>query len=619
MEHPFLERLLKGPLLADGAMGTELFRRGIRADQCVDAVNLSRPELVQQVHQDYIAAGSEIIETNTFGANPFRLGQFGLADRQREINRRGAELAREAREAMGEPVFIAGAIGPSGAHFEPFGSVTYANVAEAVKAQIDALTERGVDLLLFETFTDLDELLAVVEAARRLGDLPIIAQMSFGDGQRTASGHDPRQVLEALDPLQVSVIGVNCGEGPQQTVELIRRFPTHAGRFLSAMPNAGYPVRIGGRIAYLATPEYFASFARDAVDAGATIVGGCCGTTPDHIRAMGEALPRDARRPVPSNVPRARPQPVPAERSSEPETNLAAKLRRGDFVISVEIDPPKGSNPSKALRGAAQLQEAGADLINIGDSPMAKVRMSAVGLALLIQEKLGLETLIHCTSRDRNLMALQSDLLGLHALGIRHVLALTGDPPRSSSQPQVTAVWDVDSIGLVGILNRFNQGCDLAGSSIGRPTRFLVGCAVSPNVEAVDTELERLKQKLDAGADFVMSQPLFSVEQFERFRQKAGLLPVPFILGILPLESFRQAEFLHHEVPGFDIPREVRDTLERAGERAGEEGLRLADELIQAVRSEVAGIYIITSYGRYDAAITLTRKLTNQSRAREVS
>ncbi|HUX86197.1 MAG TPA: bifunctional homocysteine S-methyltransferase/methylenetetrahydrofolate reductase [Chloroflexota bacterium] len=619
MEHPFLERLLKGPLLADGAMGTELFRRGVHADQCLDAVNLSRPDLIQQIHQDYIAAGSELIETNTFGANPFRLAQFGLADRQREINRRGAELAREAREAMGEPVFIAGAIGPSGALFEPFGRVSYVDVAEGVKGQIDALTERGVDLLLFETFTDLNELVAVVDAARRLSGLPIVAQMSFGDSQRTASGHDVGQVAEALDQLQVSVIGINCGEGPRQTLDLVRSILPRSGRFLSAMPNAGYPARIGGRIAYLATPEYFAAFARNAVESGATIVGGCCGTTPDHIRAMCATLPREARRPASAAVPRTQPRPAPTEPTSEPETNLAAKLRRGDFVISVEIDPPKGSSPSKALRGAAQLQEAGVDLINIGDSPMAKVRMSAVGLALLIQEKLGLETLIHMTSRDRNLMALQSDLLGLHALGIRHVLALTGDPPRSSSQPQVTAVWDVDSVGLVGILNRFNQGSDLNGTSIGRPTRFLIGCAVSPNVEAIDDEIDRLRQKLDAGADFIMSQPLFSVEQFERFRQKAGLLPVPLILGILPLESFRQADFLHHEVPGFDIPQDVRDTLYRAGERSSEEGLRLADELVQSVRSEVAGIYIITSYGRYDAAIALTRKLARESIPGEAS
>ncbi|HLH74070.1 MAG TPA: bifunctional homocysteine S-methyltransferase/methylenetetrahydrofolate reductase, partial [Chloroflexota bacterium] len=453
MEHPFLARLRSGPLLADGAMGTELFARGIHADQCVDAVNLTRPDLVQQIHQDYIAAGSELIETNTFGANPFRLAQFGLADRTREINRRGAEIAREARETMGEPVFIAGAIGPSGALFEPLGSVRYADVAEGVKGQIDALTERGVDVLLFETFTDLNELVAVVETAQRLGDLPIIAQMSFRDNLHTASGHDVFQVLDALDQLKVPVVGINCGEGPQQALELVEAFGQDH-RLISVMPNAGYPTRIGGRIAYLATSEYFARFAREAVDSGATIVGGCCGTTPAHIQAMRAAIPREVSRPAPVVSARPRPVPVAASLSSEPETNFAAKLKRNDFVISVEIDPPKGSNPSKAIRGAAQLKEAGVDLINVGDSPMAKVRMSAVGLALLIQQQLGLETLIHFTSRDRNLMALQSDLLGLHALGIRHVLGLTGDPPRSNTSPPVTAVWDVDAIGLVGIMHR---------------------------------------------------------------------------------------------------------------------------------------------------------------------
>lgn len=596
-------------------MGTQMFARGIRSDQCLDAINLSEPDLVQQIHREYIAAGAELIETNTFGASRFRLAPFGLADQAGDINRQAARIAREAREIMGESVFIAGAIGPSGALFQPIGAVAYSDIGDTVREQVEALVEKGVDLLIFETFTDLNELIAGIQAAQTVSDLPIVASLSFNDNRRTASGHDVSQVVAAMEQLQVPVIGVNCGIGPQQALDLVGQLHHASGRFIGAMPNAGYPVRVGGRISYFATPGYFANFARSAAAAGATLIGGCCGTTPDHIRAMRDVLRSEGPHAVPS-VP-TRPDPVATASAApdHPMTLFASKLANREFVVSVELDPPRGSNPAKALKGAALLRDAGVDLINIGDNIMAKVRMSALGLGILIQQHVGLETLIHVSPRDRNLMAIQADLLGAHALGIRHVLAVTGDQLRPSTGPSVTSVWDVDSIGLIGMVKRLNAGVDYSGTSIGRATQFVVGCSVGPNgPRPIEDELERLRQKLDAGAEFVMTQPLFSMEQLERFLRRAGDLSVPLILGIVPLESYRQAELLHHEVPGFSVPDDLRERLRTAGDRAADEGRRLAEEFVEEARRLVSGIYIMTSYGRYDAAIDLTGKVAGLSR-----
>jgi methionine synthase / methylenetetrahydrofolate reductase(NADPH) len=516
---------------------------------------------------------------------------------------------------MGEPAFVAGSIGPSGALFRPIGTVDYAQTGLAAAEQAEALAEAGVDLLVFETFTNLDEIVHAIAAVQRVCDLPIVAQLSFEDHHRTASGHDVGQVARALDGLDVAVIGVNCGVGPQQALDLLRQLAAASTRLLAAQPNAGYPVRLGGRVAYVATPEYFQDFAGQALAAGARLVGGCCGTTAAHVRAMRDVLRHDERPAVVAVLPVTPPSPVPEVAEEEPDTHLARMIARREFVVSVELDPPKGSNPAKALRGAEQLKEAGVDLINIGDSPMAKVRMSALGLALLIQQNVGLETMIHFTTRDRNLMAIQSDLLGAHALGIRHVIALTGDDLRASTNPPVKTVWDVDAIGLIAILNRLNQGTDYTGNSIGRPTRFLVACAVNPNKEDRDHELDRFRRKLDAGADFVMTQPLFSMEQLEQFHDWVGDLPIPHVMGLVPLESYRQAEFLHHEVPGFKIPADIRERMRQAGDHGAEEGLRIADEFVEQARPHLNGVYIITSYGRYDAAIALTRKLATADMA----
>jgi methionine synthase I (cobalamin-dependent)/5,10-methylenetetrahydrofolate reductase len=612
MAHPFLERLARGPLVADGAMGTMVYARGIPFSHASDELNASQPELIEQIHREYIAAGAELIETNTFGANRIRLAEFGLQERVRELNNRGVRIAREAREVAGESVYVAGSIGPVGQPLAPIGTVTLHDVRQAFREQVEALLERGVDLIVLETFYDLAEITEAILAVRETTDLPLVAQMSFGDEGHISSGQDPAEVARTLERLGADVVGLNCGLGPQRVLDFVQQMASATVRPLSAQPNAGLPALVGGRTVYVSTPEYFADFARRVTAEGVRLVGGCCGTTPEHIRSMKIGLTM-AEAPVERRVtiaPAAPPPPPSEDGDDERPGSLGAKLRRGDFVVSVELDPPKGLNPRKAIEGAAALRDVGVDCINIGDSPMATVRMSAMGLALLMMQHVGVEPIIHCTTRDRNLMALQSELLGAHANGIRNVIALTGDPPRQGQQSKATAIWDVDSIGLVAMLKRFNQGIDLAGRSIGRRADFTVACAwPGPDPENVDKELDRLRQKIEAGADLVMSQPMWTMEQLLEFERRAGQLPVPHVLGILPLESDKQAEFLHNEVPGMFVPEEIREKMRQAGPRGREVGLEMAAEFIARARAHVAGVYIITSYGRYDVAVDLVRML----------
>ncbi len=616
MAHLFLDRLALGPIVADGAMGTMLHARGIAYDRSFDELNASQPDLVQQIHREYISVGAEIIQTNTFGANRIRLATYGLENRARDLNRRGASIAREAREIAGESVFVAGSIGPVGVPLQPVGSLSLYDVRIAFREQVEALVEKGVDLLLLETFSDLAEITEAILAIRETTDLPVVAQMTFTEDGYLASGATPAEVVKVLERLKPDVIGVNCGVGPQSSLDIVRAMSAVTAIPLSVQPNAGLPARLGGRLIYVSTPEYLGSIASLFIEAGARIVGGCCGTTPEHIRAMHtrltDRLP-ETQKVAPVEVIVARTAPIEISHSPN-ENTLRAKLRRGEFIVSVELDPPRGLNPRKALEGAAILKEMGADCINIGDSPMATVRMSSIGLALLIQRQVQLETIIHYTPRDRNLMALQSDLLGAYANGIRNVIAVTGDPPRAGgTHPGPTGVWDVDSIGLIAILKRFNQGIDFAGKSIGKQAEFTVACAVTPVADDLNRELDRLRQKIEAGADFVMSQPLWSMGQLLEFETRSGILPIPHVLGILPLESFKHAELLHNEVPGMVVPPEVRERMRRAGEHGREEGLLLAREFIEEARSRVAGVYLITSYGRYDTAIELTRHLKSRS------
>lgn len=608
--HPLLERLRAGPLLVDGAMGTMLYARGVDFREGFEGLNLHRRDLVQGIHRDYIAAGAEAIETNTFGGNRFRLAEHGLADRVRDVNFWGVKIAREAREVAGEPVFVLGAVGPTGVALLPGAPVTPAEIRDAFREQMDALVEAGADALILETFTSLAELRLAYEAARAACDLPVIAQLTFTAEGLTLAGDPPEEAARALDAWGADVIGVNCSVGPQGVYEVVQRMRQMTQRPLSALPNAGFPARVAGRYAYFSTPAYFAEYAKRFAQAGVAMIGGCCGTTPEHIAAMRQAIGTARSGHVVATrvivAPAAAAEPSDA---AQGPTELARKLAQKKFVVSVELDPPKGINPSKVLAGARLLRDVGVDCINIGDSPMARVRMSCLATAYLIQQHVGLETIIHFTTRDRNLMGLQSDLMGAHAMGVRNVLALTGDPPSLGTYPGATGVWDVDSIGLIAILKRLNQGEDWAGTSIGRPAAFFVGCAVNPNAEDLAAELERFRRKLDAGADFVMTQPLYDLPTLERFLERTGPIPVPVLLGVMPVQSYKHAEFLHHEVPGITIPDAIRERMRQAGEHGMREGIQLAQEFLAEAQRYVQGVYLMPSFGRYEMVAELVKVL----------
>ena len=591
-------------------MGTQLHLRGVSFERSFDELNLTQPKIVEEIHRAYISAGAELIETNTFGAHRIKLARHGLENRVRDINVRAVKLAREAREIAGEPVFIAGSVGPIGQQLGPIGRITVAQATAAFEEQIAGLLEGGADLLVLETFTNLQEILAAVNAARQTTDLPIVAQMTFAEDGLTLSAEEPGQVVQALERAGVDVIGVNCGVGPQVALQVLEQMRQQTRLPLSGQPNAGLPARVEGRFFYFATPEYFATFARQAADLGVAYIGGCCGTTPAHIAAMRAALKPAA---TPARITSPAPSTAiaidlnPAEQL--PPTRFAERLHQHDFVVSVEIDPPRGLNPAKCIAGAQLVKEAGADAVNIGDSPMARVRMSALSLAVMIQQQVGVDTLIHFTSRDKNLMALQAELIGAHALGIRNIIALTGDPPRIGDYPSATGVWDVDSIGLIKILQRLNEGYDWLGTSIGKPANFTIACAVNPSAEDLDREIERFRQKIEAGAQVAMSQPLYDRQTLDRFFERTGPLPIPFLLGVLPLQSSRHAEFMHNEVPGIVIPAPLRERMRLAGENGIAEGLAQSRELLQDTKDQVQGVYLMPSFGRYEVVAELVRWL----------
>src|SRR6266704_871252 len=645
MNHLLLEQLQQRPLLCDGAMGSLLYARGVAYEQCFDALNLAQPELIQGIHREYISAGAQIIETNTFGANRAKLESYNLEERVREINHRAARLALEAREVAGQPAFVAGAVGPTGRPLQAPDEHRLSELRALFREQIEALQEGGVDLLILETFSSLAELRQAILAAKEVGGLPIVAQMSFYEDGHTLSGQSAARVAAVISDLGVDVMGANCSVGPAATLEVLEEMITEVNRLhedtktvsqlFSAQPNAGLPTRIGNRFFYVATPDYFADYALRFAQAGVHLIGGCCGTTPHHIAAMRKALDEHygVRTSITTDTPEKLLQPkavvvsngqATIARLLEEEvilpqhgsmTRLQEKLAAGEFVVSVELDPPKGLNPGKILEGAALLQEAGAHCINIADSPMARIRMSCIALARLIQDHLGIETIIHFTTRDRNLMALQSELLGAHALGIRNILALTGDPLRVGDYPNTTGVWDVGSVGLIRVIRGMNEGHDSTGSSIGAQASFHIGAALNLNMteEQTEKEIEKYRQKIDAGAQFIMTQPIYEIAPLLRFLERAGKPPIPVLLGCIPLHSSRHAEYLHNEVPGITIPEAVRDRMRAAGERGHEEGLLMAQELLAQARSMVQGVYLMPSYRRYDIVAQLTKMLKEHS------
>ncbi len=675
MSEPFLDRLRQGPLLCDGAMGTMLYAlapESIVHGRCFDELVLTDPGLVQEIHRAYIHAGAQVIETNTFGANAAKLEHYGLGDRVREINRRAAALAREAREVAGQTVFVAGAVGPSGllpATSDEGDEARLAGLRALFREQIEALVEGGADLLILETFANLVELRQAVLAAREIGTLPIVAQMTFTEDMQSLAGDTPAACAVDLAAAGVGIIGVNCSIGPAGTLDAVEEMAGALGALghevmLTAQPNAGLPARVDNRFLYVSTPRYFAEYARRFAAANVRLIGGCCGTTPDHIAAMRDALsdylPTQERQVWPATALTAARATVARTWAAEDQesdaaetTLLARELALGRFVVSVELDPPKGLNPAKILDGAAYLRGMGVRLINIADSPMARVRMSCIALARMLRDQLDLETIIHFTTRDRNMMAIQSDLLGAHALGVLNILALTGDPVRVGNYPNLTGVWDVDSIGLMRVLRGMNEGHDAAGAALGAKARFHIGAALNLNMadEQVDfvrerarrklhdddtasgelaesgdsasrgiplteTELElrRLRRKLDAGAQYIMTQPIYDIEPLERFSAAFGPVGVPMLLGMIPLHSSKHAEYLHNEVPGITIPAEVRARMRDAGDRGREVGIELARDVITTARDRglIQGCYLMPSYGRYDLVGELAQELLHQ-------
>jgi methionine synthase / methylenetetrahydrofolate reductase(NADPH) len=606
MAHAFSRRLAEEPLLFDGAMGTLLYARGVSLDACFDVLNLRDPRTVQSVHADYIAAGADCIETNTFGANRFKLGAHGLEASVRDINLRGAKLARDVRESTGRDVYVLGSVGPLGKYLEPLGTLTPEDAREAFREQAEGLLEGGVDGFVVETFSDPAEIALAVGAIRSVTDLPIVAQMAFTDEGVTFTGRTPADVARALRGLGVQAIGANCSVGSSILYEVLEHMLPEAGDLpLAIQPNAGLPSRVGERLIYLSSPGYMAEYAVRMVQAGARIVGGCCGTTPAHIAAMREGVDRYApptrARAHPRVSVRARERaPEPGLRTVPPPTPLQRKLEAGEFVVTVELDPPRGHTVEKLVQGAKLLKERGVEIVDINDGSLGRVRMAVLATALLVRESTGLDVNVHFTCRDRNLMGIQADLLGAHALDVRNILAMTGDPPRAGDYVNATAVFDVDGVGLIEILRRMNDGLDATGNSIGEPTSFCVGAALNPTAEDVDREIERMQRKAQAGARWFQTQPVYDLELLDRFLDRAGGSPVPVLVGVLPLHSFRHAEFLHNEVPGITVPDAVRARLRDAGDGGLRVGIEMAQALVRDVRGRYAGAYLMPSFGRFE-------------------
>jgi len=637
-----LRRLLdpERVVVFDGAMGTMLYAKGVFINQCYDELNVKAPDLVRDVHAAYAKAGAEVLETNTFGANRLKLSQYGLELQVGEINR---EAARIARDVAGDDHLVAGAVGPLGVRLEPYGPTSVEEAYLTFHEQMQALKEGGVDLFLLETFGDLAEISQGIRAARAVDPtMPLIAQMTVGVDGRTAYGASPDDLARALEQLDVDVIGLNCSVGPQAILEAIEKMAAVTRKKLSAQPNAGMPRDVGGRSMYMASPEYMASYARHLIQAGAKIIGGCCGTTPDHIRSIVSGVrplaPRvsglgtrdwglgretlraeDASVAVEGSRP-SRQSPVPSpQKGCTPvafaeRSHFAAKIAKGEMVTSVEIVPPRGVDASKMLSDVAALKREGVDAVNVPDGPRAQSRMGAVMTSLLIEQQVGIETVTHYCCRDRNLLGMLSDLLGAAAMGLRNLLVITGDPPKMGPYPDATAVFDIDSIGLTNLVRNLNHGLDPGGNPIGAPTRYAIGVGVNPAAVDPALELKRFEFKVEAGAEYAITQPVFDVAQLERFLGQIDHVRIPIIAGIWPLVSVRNAEFLANEVPGVVVPNAVITRMRRANEKSKEhavaEGIAIAREMLACVKSGVQGVQVSAPFGKVELALEVFREHT---------
>lgn len=593
--------------LFDGAMGTMLYSKGVFINKCYDELNLRNPEIVHEVHRQYVRAGSEILETNTYGANRIKLRGFAIEDDLREINLRGAELARKA---AGDSVYVAGAIGPLGIRIEPYGPTALDEAREYFREQATALRDGGVDLLVLETFSNIAEVEQAILGVRDACTLPVVAQMTIGNDGRTIYGDAPRVIAQRLDAAGADAIGLNCSVGPDIMLDAVEEIASVIAKKISCQPNAGLPREVNGRQMYMASPDYMGKYAKRLIHKGVKFLGGCCGTTPEHIKVMADAVrplsprrtfvivERDPKDEKPAGV---EPRPM-AERS-----NWGRKIVGGEFVTTIEIVPPKGPNPDKMIESVRAIKEAGVNAVNVPDGPRAQNRMGAIAVAVLLQQRVGIETVLHYCCRDRNLLGMHSDLLGCAALGLRNMLLITGDPPKMGPYPEATAVFDIDAIGLTNMVNLMNRGLDLGGNPFGEPTAFTIGVGVNPGHLDLDYELRRLDWKVKAGAEYAITQPVFDVRQLESFLRRIEHMKLPIVAGIWPLLSYRNAQFMNNEVPGVSVPDDVMERMRLASEKGKEFGLRegvtIARETLERVRDQVAGVQVSAPLGRVDLAL----------------
>jgi homocysteine S-methyltransferase len=606
------------PLLADGAMGTLLHSDGNHTiDACFDALNLTQAAVIQHIHAQYIAAGADLIETNSFGANRHKLSEHGLADKVAAICTAAVAIAQAAVAASGRTVYIAGSVGPIGVSLKPYGWMTPDDAQAIFREQLTALIEAGVDAILLETFADHEELLLAVKVARSIApDLPIIAQATFSADRLTYTGHPPARVAHDLAKSGATVIGVNCGNGPARTANILQAMKKAVpnARF-SAMPNAGFPETIGNRVMYPAKADYFGDYARTFQGIGAQIIGGCCGTTPEHIAAMRAALDHPKHT---VTTPQLTEQTADIiEPTVERPTYLMQRLNAGQFTITVEVAPPRSHVVDKMQQQIRLLRDAGADLIDIADTPAAKMKMSAWAACYLVQDNIGIETVLHFPTRGRNLLRVQGDLLAAHALGLRNLFVTMGDPTRIGDYPEAADNYDIAPSDLIRLIKQqMNAGKDMAGNSIGKPTAFVVGCALNMAAEDPDKEIKLLRKKLDAGADFALGQAVFDPPRVVAFRQRyeeleGKPLTLPVIMGVMPLHSLKYAQFLHNEIPGIIIPDAIFQRLEAAGENIAQEGVQIASELIEQMREYIQGAYIIPGYGQYELAAQVANAIAS--------
>jgi methionine synthase I (cobalamin-dependent)/5,10-methylenetetrahydrofolate reductase len=612
MASDFLARIKQSPVLCDGAMGTLLYAKGVFINRSYDELNLSQPELIRGIHHEYLQAGAEIIETNTFGGNSFRLARHSLADKVRDINRAGVRIAREAAKSF--DVWVAGSVGPLGTRIEPLGKTSFQEAREAFRQQIEVLVEGGVDLLILETFGYMEEIHQAMLAARDVSaSLPLVAQVTIDEDGNCLDGSNPQTFVPKLVEWGADVIGCNCSVGPVAMLDAMERVRAATSLPLAAQPNAGIPRSVEGRNIYLCSPEYMASYARKFVAAGVRLVGGCCGTTPEHIRVMKSALRAGEARARTASAKAASSQAAPMAVPAEPLPNrslLGAKLARGEFVTMVEIVPPKGIDILKEIEGARFLKSVGVDAVNIPDSPRASARMSNQALSLLIQREVGIDAILHYTCRDRNVLCIQSDLLGAAAVGIKNLICITGDPPKMGNYPDATAVFDVDAIGLVNIVHNLNRGLDLGGNPIGTGTSFVIGVGANPGLTDMDEEIRRCEYKVEAGAEYAVTQPVFDLRLLENFLRRIEHCRIPVVAGIWPLVSVRNAEFMKNELR-VSVPDAILQRMARAQnpEAARAEGVAIAREMLTAARQMAQGAQISAPQGRYSSAVDVLEAL----------